>query len=73
MPFKKKFYHVTSVDSVESILHVGLKGGTTPRNRSETLDKPSIFVLVSGTVGLTDSIALNQIGCNLCFSLGCAV
>ena len=61
MPGKKKFYHVTSVDCVESILRVGLKGGTKPRNRSATMDRPSIFVLVSDEGGLTDNIAVNQI------------
>ena len=61
MSRKKMFYHVTSVDCVESLLRVGLKGGTTPRNRGETVGTPSIFVLVSGEVDLTDHVAKNQI------------
>ena len=57
----KSFYHVTAAENIESILAEGLKGTTTPRNRGEEFDTPSICVLDSEDERLTDSIAIRQI------------
>jgi len=39
----------------------GLKGGTTPKNRGETMAVPCVFALVSDNLNLCDTVAVNQI------------
>lgn len=54
-------YHVTSVESSKSALLEGLKGGTKPRNRGETLRRKSIFALLGRSNCITDNVAAFQI------------
>lgn len=58
----KPTYHVTSVQNVESILRIGLKGGSNPRHRGDTpLKTPSIFVLTVAHENVTDYLAIGQL------------
>ena len=59
---KKRFYfHVTDVKNVKKILAKGLKGTITPRNRSEDVGCPTVFVLSTSEEVLTNAIAREQI------------
>lgn len=58
---KKHYYHVTDVKNVKKILAKGLKGTTTPRNRDEDVDCPTVFVLSTSHEDLTNAIARKQI------------